>query len=189
MSSLSTPYHRDIQCIHTNCSSVVFVHGLTGNGETTWTHSNGKFLPDLIIKRYPSMRLMTFGYDANITEIWGVAGKNTLRDNGKSLAQAVSARITGQLSRPLIFIAHSLGGLVVEQALLICRGSHDRNLKTMLSSTIGILFMGTPHDGSHLASWGKTFARWLNIVHSTNSEIIAALETDPEVLLAVEQEF
>lgn len=55
---------------------------------------------------------------------------------------------TEQNNPKLIFVAHSLGGLVVKQALLLASVSlHDRHRK-ILDATSGIVFFGTPHRGS-----------------------------------------
>ena len=60
---------------------------------------------------------MTFGYDADVLSITKTAGSNTLRDHGKTLANDLAMRRarSDSTGRPLIFVAHSLGGLVVEQ--------------------------------------------------------------------------
>jgi len=98
--------------------SIVLVHGLTGNRQNTWTHNDGVFWPqDLLPKDLPTARIMTFGYDADVVGIVKTAGSNTLRDHGKSLANDVAMRRarSNSIMRPVIFVAHSLGGLVVEQ--------------------------------------------------------------------------
>ena len=45
-------------------ASIVFVHGLTGNRETTWTHKEAKvFWPQAFLARdLPNTRILTFGY-------------------------------------------------------------------------------------------------------------------------------
>jgi hypothetical protein len=60
--------------------------------------------------------------------------------------------------RPLIFIAHSLGGLVLKEGL---RRSFDAsgNFRMIALSTIGTIFMGTPHRGSAMAHPASTLAR------------------------------
>jgi hypothetical protein len=66
--------------------SVVFVHGLTGGLKKTWTHEDGTFWPqDLLPNDFPKARIMTFGYDADITHVFGQVSTNTLRDHGKTL--------------------------------------------------------------------------------------------------------
>jgi hypothetical protein len=55
--------------------------------------------------------------------------------------------------RPLIFITHSMGGLLVKQMLRNAR-SYGR-WKAIASQTKGIVFLSTPHSGSDMASWIK----------------------------------
>jgi protein SERAC1 len=78
----------------TGATSIVFVHGLTGNRETTWTHNQSKtFWPQtLLAPDLPNARILTFGYDADIVGALNTAGSNTLRDHGKSLANDVALR-------------------------------------------------------------------------------------------------
>lgn len=131
---------------------------------------------------------MTFGYDADVVKLWGIAGSNTLRNHGKNLASDVSDRRRGYRERPIIFIAHSLGGLVCEEALLICRDG-EANLEKVFQSTRGIIFMGTPHSGADLADWGRTLATYLKVIRQTNSTIVGVLQRKSEVLSAVQQRF
>ncbi|KAF8857418.1 hypothetical protein BDZ45DRAFT_551002, partial [Acephala macrosclerotiorum] len=167
---------------------IVFVHGLTGNRDKTWTHPNGTFWPLELAKDMPNARIMAFGYDADVVKLWGVTGNNNLRNHGKSLASDVSDERREHRDRPIIFIAHSLGGLVCEQALLICREG-DVNLDKVFQSTRGIIFMGTPHSGSGLATLGHMFAKYLNIIWHTNSSIVGVLQQESVVLTAVQQQF
>jgi hypothetical protein len=76
-------------------SSVVFVHGLTGNRESTWTtHKPSKISwpQTLLPSDLPRARILTFGYDADIVRALDTAGSNTLRDHGKSLANDLALR-------------------------------------------------------------------------------------------------
>ena len=52
------------------------------------------------------------------------------------------------LDRPLIIIAHNLGGIVSKQAILKSRDTPEMHLKNLYTMTKGIIFMGTPHTGS-----------------------------------------
>lgn len=131
---------------------------------------------------------MTFGYDADVVGFSKMAGSNGLRDHGKSLARAVKGIRTKDIqARPLIFIAHSLGGLVCEQALLLCRD--ELSLRPIFEATAGIIFMGTPHYGSNLASWGTSLGKMLKFFRRTNTTIVESLEPQSETLRAVEEDF
>jgi protein SERAC1 len=170
------------------------VHGLTGNRENTWTHQNKVFWPrDLLTHDLPDARIMTFGYDADVVKIWGMtpAGSNGLHGHGKSLAYALSdsRSAASAKERPLILVAHSLGGLVCEQAMLVCRAANELRLKSVLQSVVGIVFLGTPHRGSDLAAWGSIVAKYLHRIRSVNRNIIKTLELKSEVLASVEQDF
>ena len=119
MRLLSKTYTLLFSRLENSCfKSIVFVHGLTGNRQNTWTHNDGVFWPqDLLREDLPTARIMTFCYDADVVGIVKTAGSNTLRDHGKSLANDLAMRRarSNSIMRPLIFVAHSLGGLVVEQ--------------------------------------------------------------------------
>jgi hypothetical protein len=168
------------------------VHGITGNRENTWTHENKTYWPqDLLPVDFKRARVLTFGYDADTVKLWGLlAGSNSLRDNGKSLAYSIAEKRQGDgRNRPLMFIVHSMGGFVCEQALLLCHASTDERLSNILKSTLGVIFMGTPHQGSSLASWGSTLAKYLNVVRRVNRENVKVLETSSPVLRTFEEEF
>jgi pimeloyl-ACP methyl ester carboxylesterase len=170
---------------------IVFVHGLTGNRETTWSYDKTLWPRDLLAKELHNVRIFTFGYDADVIGFLNMAGSNCVRDHGKSLAQDLAGRriTTDSRDRPLIFVAHSLGGLVVEQALLIARGSSQPHVKALLPSTIAIAFMGTPHLGSRKADWAGPLTQMSNLLRKTNKEIVAVLRPGSEMLGNLQEEF
>lgn len=59
--------------------------------------------------------------------------------------------------RPILFIAHSLGGIIVKEALAT---AHENNIFSSIRLfTYGIMFLGVPHRGTKLAnSYGKILA-------------------------------
>jgi hypothetical protein len=162
---------------------------LTGGRDSTWTHSNGTFTPDLLRTQYPTARIITYGYDANVIGLWKNASGDGLRGHGKALAYAISNSRPNEDKRPLFFVAHSLGGLVTEQALLVSLEPGEPRLRSIPTCTAGVVFMGTPHSGSHLATWGYTLARLLDRVWRTNKDLLSLLKQRSEVLKAVEEVF
>lgn len=78
---------------------------------------------------------------------------------------------------------------MVEQALLECIGS-DKSLHDIVSATAGIMFMGTSHQGSHLATWGARLRKLVPpSIPSTNKKILDVLKTDSELCWNLEELF
>jgi hypothetical protein len=115
--------------------------------------------------------------------LWTIASSNRLEDHGKSLANALLDHRGRIGQRPIIFIAHSLGSLVCEQALNLC--DKREGLRSILANTLGIIFMGTPHGGSHLAEWGFS----VNIFRGTNRAILGNLQPGSSDLQSAEEDF
>lgn len=152
-------------------------------------HANGTYTPDLLRTQYPTARIITYGYDANIVGLWKNTSGDGLRGHGKALAYAISNSRPKEDNRPLYFVAHSLGGLVTEQALLVSLEPGEPRLRRIAACTLGVVFIGTPHSGSYLATWGYTLARLLDRVWRVNKELLSLLKQKSELLRAVEEVF
>ncbi|KAL0934915.1 ankyrin repeat protein [Colletotrichum truncatum] len=75
----------------------------------------------------------------------------TLEELAQDLIEQVwNVRDGKQRSRPLFFIAHSVGGLVVELALL--KATQNSRYKPFMYNCHGITFFATPHRGSSYLS-------------------------------------
>ncbi|KAJ5964901.1 uncharacterized protein N7479_004777 [Penicillium vulpinum] len=169
-------------------SLIVFVHGLTGNREKTWTHENGTLWPrDLLSKDLSTARIMTFGYDIDIFSFTSITFSDRLNDHSQSLAYAIVSQRIDCSSRPILFVAHSLGGLVCQQALILSNSIDG--LWAISSSAIGIIFMGTPQYGSSLASYREKLAKGMNIVHTANRDMVGALHPGSNNVQTVGNEF
>lgn len=171
---------------------VCFVHGLTGNRDTTWT-ARGEAVPwppNLLPTNLPKARLLTFGYDAYVVRK-SVASANRLVDHATNLlVDLTRKRSSSDASRRrIIFVAHSLGGLVCKEAMLQSRDHPEMHLRGIFDSVIGIAFMGTPHRGSWMADWNRIPASVFGLVKSTNKSILAILETDNQLLESIQVKF
>ena len=104
--------------------SIVAVHGLNGHRERTWTCDNRTggdgvmWLRDLLPKRIPRARVWTWGYDSrtHTRSHRDHLTVKTLYDHGRELVFDLDGarRECGTHQRPIIFVAHSLGGIVVK---------------------------------------------------------------------------
>ena len=66
-------------------------------------------------------------------------------------------KLEGIGTRPLVFMTHSMGGLLVKQLLRTASDSPDPKWRAVLEQTRGVCFIATPHIGSDLAKWGTYF--------------------------------
>lgn len=72
-------------------------------------------------------------------------------------------------------------------------GVRTEHLRSIFVSTYGILFLGTPHKGADLASWGS-FLEWLaravpKKALDTSPQLIDALKTNSETLQNIDRQF
>jgi len=80
-----------------------------------------------------------------------------------------------KLSLPIIFVAHSLGGLVVANALAGNYGS-DAQGEEIVENTCGAIFLGTPFKGSDKAVWAKMAKRVLGMFGDSTDQTIRDLD-------------
>jgi len=172
---------------------IIFVHGLTGNAYNTWLDENRRIhWPSQLLKEdIPDARILSFGYAADVVHWLSVASVNRIGNHAEALLGALTRRRerTDSEHRKIIFVMHSLGGLVVQNALALSRSSPEVHLQEMEARTVGLAFLGTPHFGADLVSWGGYGTRLLNIVKKTNKEIVQVLEPDSEMLATIQKRF
>ena len=171
---------------------ICFVHGLTGDRERTWTVKNQQASwPQLLLPhRLKHARILTWGYDAYPVHK-GVPSLNRLIDHATNLVNDLTADRAehNASSRSLIFVAHSLGGLVCKKAITTSRDSPTPHLKEIFTYVKGIVFMGTPHCGSWMADWAKIPARGLGVLKSTNRTLLSILQTEDQLLESLQISF
>ncbi|KAJ5556988.1 hypothetical protein N7494_000903 [Penicillium frequentans] len=153
---------------------ICFVHGLTGDRDSTWT-ANGHSRPwpkTLLPPNLHQARIITYGYDAYITRK-SVASSNRLIDHAINLLNDLTDdRDSGKASsRPLIFVVHSLGGLVCKKAILLSRHNPE------------------PHLRAWMADWAKIPASALGLVKSTNKMLLDILQRDNQLLESIQVDF
>lgn len=173
---------------------VVAVHGLQGDAFKTWEHENGSmWLQDFLPADIPDARIMTFGYDSTVAFSRSVA---KIEDKALELLNHLSAErfsTASGTSRPIVFVCHSLGGIVVKKALIL---AHERNsfpeYKDISDNARAIAFLGVPHKGCDSAWWAGFAANLLksaSIGTSTNTALISDLEKGAITLANVSKQF
>ncbi|KAN0110209.1 hypothetical protein V8E51_006596 [Hyaloscypha variabilis] len=160
---------------------IIALHGLNGNQLTTWTDpkTQALWLRDFLPKDVKA-RVMVFGYDAKAAFGDGVAG---VKEHARGLLGALGEKRgrSFEAKRPLIFVGHSLGGLVIKQALVIAE--QETLYKQIYNSTLGIIFFGTPHQGSRLANYATAITSPLLVLaNKPDAELLEFLKKDNPAL-------
>jgi protein SERAC1 len=152
-------------------ADVIFVHGLGGDGHETWTATPDAFWPLWIFDDLKTIEVWTLEYPASI--FGSTNGSLVISDQAKQVLDLLASHSIG--NRPLAFVAHSLGGLLVKQLLRTAVELHIPGWKAIAANTKGILFLATPHTGSSIASLASKFP----LVSKATSQIAA---NDPYLL-------
>ncbi|KAF5493794.1 Death-associated protein kinase 1 [Colletotrichum fructicola] len=116
-----------------------------GGGQFMWLVDDDTAFP-------PNVRVLLYGYNASLR---GSESSQNLTDFGDQLA--ISVRSIRPLSntptqakpRPIAFIAHGLGGLVVKEAMYSLAKKDEFNAHC----TCGLVFFGVPHQGLLVKPW------------------------------------
>ncbi|WP_242039837.1 AAA-like domain-containing protein [Anabaena sphaerica] len=128
---------------------IIFVHGLGGDARKTWhpeeRDNDDNFWLMWLAKERPDLGIWSFGYNAAPFEWKGAT--MPLFDRASNLLEYLTINDIGE--RPIIFITHSMGGLLVKEML---RNAQTFNKKAVIEKTKGIVFLSTPHTGAHLAN-------------------------------------
>ncbi|KAH7317172.1 hypothetical protein B0I35DRAFT_268011 [Stachybotrys elegans] len=132
----------------------IVVSGLSSHPFGSWKQRGGHFmwLRDASTWRSPGVRVLLYGYDTSLVRSESF---QDIDDIGQKLGDFITAirhTRTGEINyepRPLVFIAHSLGGLVVKEA--ICRLAHKD--ETNARCVYGLIFFGVPNLGIRTQHW------------------------------------
>lgn len=131
---------------------IIFVHGLGGDWQNSWMCSQNveSFWPKWLTIDLPRSCVWSLGYPAPKTK-WTDKGSNvSMVDRSKMILDYLCNNEIGY--RPIVFIAHSLGGLLVKKLLHISDTMKISKWEQLRDSVIGVVFIGTPHSGSNLSN-------------------------------------
>ncbi|EJP61137.1 vegetative incompatibility protein HET-E-1 [Beauveria bassiana ARSEF 2860] len=172
---------------------IVAVHGLGAHPEKTWTsqapsrstnseeRSRVHLLRDLLKHDFPKARILAFAHNSD----W-------LMNAPVTTAQLIGERLLDGLVKhrrkhrcvPIVFIGHSFGGIIIKEAL--CKSGEDT--KEIVDSTSGILFLGTPHQGSPMSLFGILAAR-ISSVFGSSMGLLLSLSSHRDKLSDLDERF
>ena len=156
-----------------NALHAIFVHGLGGEARSTWMHNpadHTTLWPNWIGEDV-GCHVWVAGYGAALSGWTDAAMHRTELGEGLFAALQAEPRLQG---RRFVLIGHSLGGLVIKSGMTQAASLGDLRRMTLLDSVAGVVFVGTPHQGSSLA----TVADKLRFVLRTNPQVTNMLSDD-----------
>ena len=192
-------------------ADVCFVHGLGGHPYETWLWSPGIFKQgvqwlwpsssaktecywplDLVARDFGNVRVLTYGYTSHPTGFF-VKRTNmmTIEEHASKLLQTLNTERGHCRGRPIIFVAHSLGGILVQAAILeSLKYREEHSLRDLAKSCSAIIFFGTPHIGAQAADYGKVVAGVLGTIgFSFNTAVLNDLKPGAKFLLSTDEDF
>ncbi|MGC1258076.1 MAG: hypothetical protein WA867_21130 [Candidatus Acidiferrales bacterium] len=149
---------------------VVFVHGIFGNSDDTWRFSPQVYWPEMLLSdaTFSDSDIYVASYPTPF-----VGGRMNIEDIVSNLENRLKADYVFSKHREVVFVCHSLGGLIVENFLLKNRG-YDGQVPF-------IYFFGTPQTGADIAQLGKLLSSdplFKDLSASQDNEILQGIEDD-----------
>jgi len=166
----------DVYCLHEpdkKCEAeIVFIHGLqlapddlTNAYWKAWVVRDGTkdecwpmtWLP----KKFPNARILSLSYDASLRRT-STTGRMDPYLLGERLVQSMTSQENGigQNDYPVVFVCHSLGGLIAKE--IVVRGHHqfsnNERVHKLLGNLKAFFFYATPHKGLKLVNLVSGFS-------------------------------
>jgi Putative serine esterase (DUF676) len=128
----------------------IFVHGILSSGETCWQNENGSYWPTLLKEEtsLSSLGIYVFSYQTGI-----FSGSYRLGDIVDALKEYMRLDDVFKSDR-LIFVCHSMGGIVVRKFIL------DQAVELInAGKSIELFLVASPSLGSTYADWLSPLAK------------------------------
>ena len=128
----------------------------------------------------PGTRFVLYGYD---TKLVGSDSFQTIKDLAGTLVLSLRANgWASPMTKPIVFLAHSLGGVILKQALVMMAGAGEME-KHILLMVKGAMFFGVPSKGmitSHLLAM---------VSNQPNQILVKDLSESSKYLVQLEKQF
>lgn len=162
-------------------ADIIAVTGLAAHAFGSWAHSaQNMWLRDYLPRDVSNVRVLIYGYPS---QLYGSISRSILSDHSTNmihrlLAMRESAKCQ---SRPIVFIGHSLGCLIIKKALCDINGSVG-----IYSSRLpvrSIIFLGAPHKGL------ETTALETLVKSQASEDMIRELKSESPTLTELNDKF
>jgi hypothetical protein len=162
---LMHPIYLDSQNKHFD---LIFVHGLLGGAFKTWRQCDSEQKLETYTRCWPqkwlandinNIRILAVNYQTFLSN-WNIECPETIFSLQQRSSQLLNDLIRCKIGeKPIIWVTHSMGGLLVKQMLTDISQSNDSKVKNILEQTKGIIFYSVPHRGTEVAVWSPGIQR------------------------------
>ncbi|KAK7533197.1 uncharacterized protein J3D65DRAFT_73440 [Phyllosticta citribraziliensis] len=173
---------------------IIAIHGIGAHPDDTWVQKtedgtkinwlqNHEMLPAIV----PNARIMRYGYPS----AWFGSEMVSARvlDIASSLLRALQFKRQECSDRPIIFIAHCFGGVVLMRALSLSSHLKDDRRK-VFESTMGIAFFSTPFRGTTSDFTSRLVAAAVaKYEDEVDTSVLQTLGADDQLLEGIMTEF
>ncbi|MCJ1251391.1 hypothetical protein MMC30_008624 [Trapelia coarctata] len=190
----STSFLRELTSPKQAEVDLVAVHGLNfanakAHAVKSWTAGEeGEerlWLKDFLPHRLPNVRVLLFSYNSNVAFHTSKVG---VGDIAEDLLHKLWTKRQSAPDRPLLFVAHSLGGLVVKRAIVKARSIGRYSL--IHHSAKSFAFFATPHRGGFGAEVGQAAAGFVRrLGMNPRTGIMEALRKDSHIAPEINNDF
>ncbi|XP_039263679.2 protein SERAC1-like isoform X1 [Styela clava] len=171
-------------------ADVVLIHGLLGGAFHSWRQQESDSIavanftecwPETWLPRdLSNVRILSVEYDTHLSD-WmphcpHEKQTRTISYRSQEILEKLKLAGVGE-KRPVIWLAHSMGGLVLKNMMLIAESQEER-YKELLNNSKGIIFYSTPHFGSQLAEYSRKVRKLL----FPSIEVMALSHDSPQLL-------
>uniref|UniRef100_A0A8C6UKD7 Protein SERAC1 n=1 Tax=Neogobius melanostomus TaxID=47308 RepID=A0A8C6UKD7_9GOBI len=151
-------------------ADVLFIHGILGAAFKTWrqkdrsisseednTESSNDYTEcwpkSWLAADCPNIRVLSVDYDTHLSDWTSSCPAENQRKSLACRSQELLKKLlqAGVGERPVVWVAHSMGGLLVKKMLL--DAAEDPEMQNLLKKTKGILFYSVPHRGTYMAEY------------------------------------
>ncbi|RBA22188.1 hypothetical protein FPRO05_00535 [Fusarium proliferatum] len=170
---------------------IVFVPGLGAHPLLSFKSTTSDFnwaSEEGIARDFPNARILLYHSESSWTG--SIKVKQFLGNLAQTLLEGLKmSRENMAIPRPITFIGHSMGGLVIAKAICIAATRQDL-FPNMFEDIAGCAFFGTPFKGAEAASLACMLSSvGEKLGHATTSKLLELMRPDDESLAELRKEF
>ena len=170
------PTFTNLDVSHIGCS-ICAVHGLSGHAFDTWMAETKMWLRDILPNQFHfrSSRVMTYGYNSTLIDKREMQSRFSDFADNLLILLGDNRSTAEERARPLLFICHSMGGLVARLAV-VRFNKYRHKYPGVGIGPCGFLLLSTPNAGSMVAEWSDFMVTLAGSIAGVRQNLVKELQ-------------